>query len=536
MKVLIADDEDRVCRLICRLIKWEELDMEVAAVAHNGLEVLSMIEEHRPDIVITDIRMPGLDGLEMIKRAKELDHDLEFIIISGYRHFEYAQNALRYGARDYLLKPVKEAELYSVLKRMRDNYQMRHDQITQEEKYKVLMQNNRDRLRTTFFNDVVLKHSVPEKIKSLEWINETYHYEFSPGYFQIVILKVDSIVFNREENLDYIQKKIVDLAGKKLDSLCYDKEFFLEESRCMILLNYMPEKEMEIYKAFKSLINELMLQNDIFESLKVTAGLGSAEKEPKNICRSVDSALWAMEQRLILGGNRVIEGAKVSSNDFVDSKLFYEFNKNLSEGLEDLDEKRVEEALIFLREGLFGRQDLSGHEVLQMAREAVNVYLLTMRKNNMDIVLSTGTFEEFSAALNYYGTKEGVFDFVSEVILSSMGETVKRKQEEGKRPIREAKNYIRLHYKEALTLEKVSGIVGLNASYLSALFKKETGKTFLEYLTKVRMDKAKEMLKETNETISTICQEVGYSDTKYFVKSFQKYTGLKPNQYRKVYS
>ena len=288
----------------------------------------------------------------------------------------------------------------------------------------------------------------------------------------------------------------------------------------MILLNYMPEKEMEIYKAFKSLINELMLQNDIFGSLKVTAGLGSAEKEPKNICRSVDSALWAMEQRLILGGNRVIEGAKVSSNDFVDSKLFYEFNKNLSEGLEDLDEKRVEEALTFLREGLFGRQDLSGHEVLQMAREAVNVYLLTMRKNNMDIVLSTGTFEEFSAALNYYGTKEGVFDFVSEVILSSMGETVKRKQEEGKRPIREAKNYIRLHYKEALTLEKVSGIVGLNASYLSALFKKETGKTFLEYLTKVRMDKAKEMLKETNETISTICQEVGYSDTKYFVKSF----------------
>ena len=286
---------------------------------------------------------------------------------------------------------------------------MRHNQITQEERYKALIQNNRDRLRTTFFTDVVLKHSAPERINSLEWINETYHYEFSEGYFQIVILKVDSIAFNREENLDYIQKKIVDLAGKKLKALVFDKEYFLEESRCMILLNYRPEKEMEIYKAFKSLINELMLQNDIFESLKVTAGLGSTEKE-------------------------------------------------------------------------------------------------------------------------------AVFDFVSEVILTSMGEAVKRKQEEGKRPIREAKNYIRLHYKDALTLEKVSGVVDLNASYLSALFKKETGKTFLEYLTKVRMDKAKEMLKETNETISAICQEVGYSDTNYFVKCFQKYTGLKPNQYRKVYS
>lgn len=121
---------------------------------------------------------------------------------------------------------------------------MRHDQITQEEKYKVLIQNNRDRLRTTFFTDVVLKRSVPLEINSLEWINETYHYEFSRGYFQIVILKVDSIAFNREENLDYIQKKIVDLAGKKLESLCYDREYFLEQSRCVILLNYMPEKEM----------------------------------------------------------------------------------------------------------------------------------------------------------------------------------------------------------------------------------------------------------------------------------------------------
>ena len=199
------------------------------------------------------------------------------------------------------------------------------------------------------FTDVVLKHSAPERINSLEWINETYHYEFSEGYFQIVILKVDSIAFNREENLDYIQKKIVDLAGKKLKALVFDKEYFLEESRCMILLNYRPEKEMEIYKAFKSLINELMLQNDIFESLKVTAGLGSTEKE-------------------------------------------------------------------------------------------------------------------------------AVFDFVSEVILTSMGEAVKRKQEEGKRPIREAKNYIRLHYKDALTLEKVSGVVDLNASYLSALFKNEIGR------------------------------------------------------------
>lgn len=102
IKVIIADDEENVCRLIRSLIDWESLDMEIVGIAHNGVEALNLVKSLSPDLMITDIRMPGYDGLEMIRRAKNIAQDLNFIIISGYPHFEYAQNAIKYGVGDYL--------------------------------------------------------------------------------------------------------------------------------------------------------------------------------------------------------------------------------------------------------------------------------------------------------------------------------------------------------------------------------------------------------------------------------------------------
>ena len=114
-KVIIADDEKLICRLVQALVDWEALDMRVEAMAENGPDALQKIEEIRPDVLITDIRMPGLNGLELIKQAKQITPQLEIIIISGYAHFEYAQNAIALGVRNYILKPIKQDELCTTL-------------------------------------------------------------------------------------------------------------------------------------------------------------------------------------------------------------------------------------------------------------------------------------------------------------------------------------------------------------------------------------------------------------------------------------
>lgn len=119
-KVMIADDEERICQLIEALVDWKALDMEVAAVAHNGLEAAETVKKLRPDILITDIRMPGCSGLELIEKVKKYLPELEIIIISGYAHFEYAKSAIQFGVGEYLLKPINKTELTTTLERLRE--------------------------------------------------------------------------------------------------------------------------------------------------------------------------------------------------------------------------------------------------------------------------------------------------------------------------------------------------------------------------------------------------------------------------------
>ena len=114
-KVIIADDEKLICRLIEALVDWEKLNMRIAGKAENGLEALQMVRELRPHLLITDIRMPGCDGLDLIRQARELSPDIEIVIISGCAHFEYAQTAIAYGVGNYILKPVNQAELNKTL-------------------------------------------------------------------------------------------------------------------------------------------------------------------------------------------------------------------------------------------------------------------------------------------------------------------------------------------------------------------------------------------------------------------------------------
>ena len=144
LKVVIADDEERICRLIEALVDWRSLGMEVAAAAHNGLEALEFAERFRPDILITDIRMPGCSGLELIEKVKKSMPELEIIIISGYAHFEYAKSAIQFGVGEYLLKPINKAELTMTLERLRTKIEGRlrekedRQQMEQKSRHDVL--------------------------------------------------------------------------------------------------------------------------------------------------------------------------------------------------------------------------------------------------------------------------------------------------------------------------------------------------------------------------------------------------------------
>lgn len=533
-KVLIADDERKVCQLIEKLVDWETLDMQVVATAENGIEALEKIREFHPDIAITDIRMPGYDGLELIRRAKEAQPKLEFVIISGYRHFEYAQSAIRYGVHAYLLKPIKKEELNHTLQKLGEKLWENSRQLTYAEQVKQTLKSDEETLRQSFWTDVIFRKNKELLYKSMEEINREFHFQFRPGLFAAAMLKLDGHVFDEPKNLRFITDKIENILEQRLAGIVWEYELAEHGSFFYLLLNFDEEKRGEVRRLLRQLLDETRVQGGILEDFAVTLSLGEACGEIGGLNRSLKSARLLIEERLIAGTGKLMEGTLPEKDSFAESDLFAEFNSRMSQALETLDVFPVREAMQDLKRQMLAADGITGHEILQMTKEVCNLYLFFMK--NFRIRIEEDFLENYNQGADNCASAAELFDYLIRKITASYDKAAKLKRQDENRPVRIARQYIAEHYKEPLTLEEVSAAAGLSPAYLSTVFKKDTGQTFLEYLSRVRMDMAKQLLKETSCTVADICEQVGYSDVKYFTKSFTKYSGLKPNEYRKLYS
>lgn len=534
LKVLIADDESKVCQLIEKLVDWDLLDMKVVAVAENGIEALERIREFHPDIVITDIRMPGYDGLDLIRMGKEEDPNAEFVIISGYRHFEYAQMAIRYGVNAYLLKPIKKDELMETLKKLGAKFREQTEQLSQEEKTRLAIKSDEKNLRQAFLQDLAGRRNKEMLQQPIDVVNQKFHYHFQSGEFGIAILKLDGRVCDEEKNVRFMGEKVQAAAEKLLDGCVFEAEHTELNGFHYFLLNYDPEERMQIRRQMKALLSEMRIQGDILKNLAVTLALGTGVFSLSEIDASLKNARLLIEERLIRGTGTLMEGNVSNGESFADSEIFAKFNNKISHTLESLDPFSVREELIHLKTQMLAAKGINGHEILQMTKEICNQYLFFMKKYRLPV--EENFLENFNLSADNCSDAAELFDFLIRRITSSYEKAARLKRQDENRPIRLAKKYVEEHYAEPLTLEQVSQIADLSSTYLSTVFKKDTGMTFLEYLSKIRMDMAKQLLKETNCTVADICGKVGYSDVRYFTKTFTKYAGLKPKEYRKLYS
>jgi two-component system response regulator YesN len=216
--------------------------------------------------------------------------------------------------------------------------------------------------------------------------------------------------------------------------------------------------------------------------------------------------------------------------------MFREFNKKFVRGIESLNESELSASITELYHRMAESEEMTGYEVLQMAKEVMTLFLFTIKNHDMTEQPDEDYYDRFTRNLENQGSLSEVMQFLKEQVMKLFSEYVFTCMNEENRPIREAKRYIRENYQKSISLDIVGAQVGFNAAYLSTLFKREAGYTFSEYLTQVRMERAKELLKETDDNVAVVCENVGYNDLKNFTKNFRIYTGLRPNEYRKIYS
>ena len=534
IKVLIADDELRICELIFRLIDWEALGMSVIAVAHDGRETIKIIKNEMPDIVITDIRMPGYNGVDVIRIGKEYNSDIQFIIISGYSQFDYAQNAIHYGVSDYLLKPVKAEELTKALLRIKSRIDKNNQMYSQVKKAWTLEQQNRRLYREQLIMEIAHGKGFDVLTKDMNTLNEQYKYEFIPGFFTIVIVKADGLNFEEKTESSFLYEKIQQSLSFAFAPVMQEMQgTMLDNGTYIFLFNYENEYA-EIESQIHRLLNQMLLQKDVFKKLHLTIGLGKRVNCLAEVGKSYETAYLAIKDRILVGTDRIIEGKeKIVVQDYKD--YFLHTVRELENVVENLDDKRISDIIQEWGTALSKDKEINGYQIEQSAKALVNSYLLSMQKNNYTLDEDDNLLKDFMKSIENCISLGEIQELLSGTLEQSLSEYRHKRALSGSKPIRDAKEYIRNNLAGNLTIQEVSEYVGYSSAHFSVRFKQECGITFSDYVMESRIEKSKELLKNTRETIESIAAAGGYSDVKSFTKNFKKYTEVKPSQYRKIY-
>lgn len=524
LKVIIADDEEHICRLIRALVDWDALQMEIVGTASNGIEASELAAELQPDIMITDIRMPGCDGLELIQRVKESNPQLEIVIISGYAHFSYAQTAIKYGVGDYLLKPINKNELIQTLQKLSEKIMTRNHV---ENDMKLLLENKENykkRARSNLITELMDQEETPLTLKCLE---EEYHFCAKPGFFQGICLKMDYDAEVINENAGKIVfEKAMDLIQGNLKALCFDFMMNIKADTAYGIIHYPAKVQDDIRRNLRDCLNQLTVQKSMLGPVDFTIALGMPVRDVKQLSGSLKEGLKVMQERILVGPGHLLE--KIPKQEGIhDKKLLEKYSRMVLHAVEVLSEDEGEDAIAMLQDFVQQKKNIRGFEIFDLVISAGSLFLMqTEYKKDM---------ESFRQECSRCATAADLFKCLSKLQGSIIRELYKERQDEKQRPIRIAKRYIQSHYSEQITLEEVSDAVGLSVSYFSTLFKKETGEGFAKYLIYVRMEQARILLRETNLSVADICRQVGYNDLKHFTHTFEKATGLRPGTYRKLY-
>ncbi len=535
IRVVIADDETRICKLIIKLIDWDQIGMVIAGTASNGIEALELIERENPDIVITDIRMPGYDGLEMIEKAKKMNSDLEFIIISGYGQFEYAKKAIDFGVKDYLLKPINKDDLLKALLKVETSIKKKKGQITLEKEYGLILKNDANKIREAFLNNLMVFNSESFKEYTLREVNENYHFNFQEGIFSIVILKIDDMGKDCSSNIKKIIDEIVDMIKPKLQNITYELDIIRSKNNVYIVINYNQHEKKQIQGIFLKVLEFFNQRISTIGKIEITAAFGEEVEDLRDITESFKSAQLLIEDRILKGTGKIIEIDGSERDKAEIENIFYNVSKKLIKAVELLDIDEVKRIILSFKKDITS-QNIRGTELKKMINEIGNIYYITMKSNTMKIDHAPEDYQRLSNQIDNCHSADCLFDELLKHITSSLIILNTDKSHNNLKQIKLAKKYIEENYMKNITLEDLGAYIGFNPSYFSSLFKKETGTSFIEYLSKIRIEKAKDLLKDSDLRIQDVCLMVGYNDVKYFTKSFIKYTGLKPNEYRKIFA
>lgn len=518
MKVVIADDEVHICSLVKHLIDWDGLGLTLSGVCHNGSDVLAHFEREPADILICDIEMPGMSGNDLIREISGRYPACKCMVISGFRVFEYARAAMQYGVTKYLLKPINGEELNAALR-----------ELVSDERTGQGLSNSIGE-QTVRFGLVDLLESGLES-ETVRSVNQKYHYKFSPGMFRVVKAVFTDIDVHSED-LPRVMRIFTESLRQKLADFCTETEIFrISALSAIILVNYDPE-------TFLPQVLDHILRSTLVElggktQCKCCFGVGVAVGRIEELRLSWQSAKKAVCGR-IADENRQTFYAK-GADSAAAAALSAQERQELVNCIEAIDIQGIKkwaDDSFSARAKLFLAQP---HCAFEFCFLAVDLMLVTFDDLNVSIPDKDALRKNAEMLFDSCGTLAALQERLTAAIVGEVAKRLHEKQQNIAVYAQQAKNYIDKHYQGAITLELIAEKLHISPVYLSVVFKSEIGMNYSKYLSLVRVNKAKELLKSCDMNLSQIANAVGYDSTTYFSSLFRKLVGIKPLEYRRLY-
>ncbi len=532
-KLLLVDDEEEVRQGIRDKIDWNKFGFTVIGEAENGREALDLIEEKLPDIVLTDINMPFMDGLELTSQIRNNYPTVKVVILTGFDDFKFAQAAIKYGVSDYILKPVLPKDINDLLIKLKNQINL---EIQEKEDIDKLQQHYTDSLpilKENFLVNLILGNP---KLKTIKIKTDLFKIRIKGNYFAAAIVKIDRNSINantiKGAGKELRIFAVLNIIREILENHQMCEAFFHEETIVVISGMKCSDKMTARNKLF-FILEEIRQTIKKYLKITVTIGLGGIHDSPQEIRESYKSAKTALEYKIILSGDKIIfvEDLEPDIKNFfllseeketaLISSIKFGNKESVSESVELLFNDIADTGASIKEYQLYFMEIIAA--LLKLAR-LFGIDPSNVLPNDTDMYVELSKFNSLEHAKNW----------IIDLSLNLMKRIAGKRRNGTQILFEKAKDYVLKNYGDhELNIQKLADYLYISPSYLRLIFKKEEKETFLKFLMRIRLDKAKELLKDRNVKIAEVAEKVGYPDVSYFSYFFKKNIGKSPREYKK---
>lgn len=532
--VLIVDDDTIARSHLKSLVEWKELGFEVKAEAENGKEAMEMIKTMEPDVIITDMNMPVMDGVTLIRWIHTRYPEIVVIAISGYDDFDYVRSSLQGGAIDYILKHQLSSQLLEkTMAAAKKHLESLETTRIQKEDHAMLM----FKLKKEKQREALASMILTQTDDALEYskIAKELDFEYNLINNMMIVVDLDKMP-NRDGNEENIRiRKIGQVFEDVIQSVTSQQKaiyhLMMGEGRSVILIsNGSPYSLLKVYNDVYTLVQRI--QSSLKRYLNMTACYAVSSVIPKasQLYDTYISLCAYYEQRFIKGNDQIFMANEMEISNRPMITLGYEEEKSLISNIRGFEEMVVLDKVEAIFERLL-EQRADRSSTMIIARDLLRIILSILKENRIPY---ERVFGEINSPYQYMERYEIFMELKQwiEVIIKQLFVVLEenRKKATYSELIQKAMEYIHAHYHEDISLFEVSEAVGVSAAHLSRLFKDECGTNYIKYLNELRVEKAKILLNE-GRPFKDVAEQTGFNHYNYFFKVFKDYTQMTPQEF-----